>query len=142
LTAAGVRAGVGIAPILPGLSDRPELLADVVRAARDAGAAHIWAKLLYLQPGTREHFLDNLARDWPEQLPLYQQLYRTSAYLGHADTKPVLDQVEALRRELGVGPARFRRADPRRREDGSALVTDTAMTGAGPATPAQLALAL
>jgi len=29
---AGIDASVGIAPILPGLSDKPELLADVVRA--------------------------------------------------------------------------------------------------------------
>src|SRR5262245_40125653 len=38
LVEAGIRASVGLAPILPGISDRPELLADVVRAAREAGA--------------------------------------------------------------------------------------------------------
>src|SRR4051812_14144497 len=38
LVEAGIEASVGMAPILPGLSDRPELLADVVKAARDAGA--------------------------------------------------------------------------------------------------------
>ena len=46
-----------MAPILPGLSDRPEQLAEVVKAAREAGAAGIWANVLYLKPGTREHFL-------------------------------------------------------------------------------------
>ena len=69
LVDAGIRAGVGMAPILPGLTDRPELLAEVVRAARAAGATGIWANLLYLKPGTREHFLDALERDWPELLP-------------------------------------------------------------------------
>ena len=69
LVDAGIDARVGMAPILPGLSDRPEQLADVVRAARDAGATGIWANLLNLRPGTREHFLENLARDWPEELP-------------------------------------------------------------------------
>src|SRR5437762_5212537 len=38
LADAGVRASVGMAPILPGISDRPEQLAEVVRAAREAGA--------------------------------------------------------------------------------------------------------
>jgi DNA repair photolyase len=38
---AGIKAGVGMAPILPGLSDGPEQLADVVKAARDAGAAFV-----------------------------------------------------------------------------------------------------
>ena len=57
LVAAGVRASVGMAPILPGLSDRPEQLDEVVRAARAAGACGVWANILYLKPGTREHFL-------------------------------------------------------------------------------------
>src|SRR5829696_9492743 len=51
LVEAGIAASVGMAPILPGLSDRPELLADVVRAAREAGATSIWANLLYLRRG-------------------------------------------------------------------------------------------
>ena len=53
LSDAGVRVAVALAPILPGLSDRPELLADVVRAARDAGAVRLWTELLYLRRGTR-----------------------------------------------------------------------------------------
>ena len=71
----GVRASVGMAPILPGLSDRPEQLAEVVRAARAAGACGVWANVLYLKPGTREHFLAHLAEDWPELLPEYERLY-------------------------------------------------------------------
>ena len=43
LVDAGIDARVGMAPILPGLSDRPELLAEVVREARAAGATGIWA---------------------------------------------------------------------------------------------------
>ena len=38
LVDAGIEAGVGMAPILPGISDRPEQLAEVVTAAREAGA--------------------------------------------------------------------------------------------------------
>ena len=68
LADAGIDVGVALAPLLPGISDRPEQLGEVVRAARDAGARSIWAALLNLRPGTREHFLEALARDWPEQL--------------------------------------------------------------------------
>ena len=39
------------------------------------GATGVWANLLYLKPGTREHFLDHLARDWPELVPTYEALY-------------------------------------------------------------------
>jgi DNA repair photolyase len=38
LVEAGIKAGVGMAPILPGLSDRPEQLEEVVGGARRAGA--------------------------------------------------------------------------------------------------------
>jgi DNA repair photolyase len=96
LVDAGLDVGVGMAPILPGLSDRPELLADVVRAARDAGATGVWANLLYLRPGTREHFLDRLGRDWPELLPQYEHLYDGTAYL----PKPVAEPVRKAVREL------------------------------------------
>ena len=67
-----------MAPILPGLSDDPDGMADVVRAARDAGATGIWANVLYLRPGTREHFLDHLARDWPDLLPMYERPTRAA----------------------------------------------------------------
>ena len=39
------------------------------------GATGVWANVLYLKPGTREHFLDALARDWPEELDRYERLY-------------------------------------------------------------------
>jgi DNA repair photolyase len=103
---AGIEASVGMAPILPGLSDRPELMADVVKAARDAGAASLWTNVLYLRPGTREHFLDNLARDWPEMLPVYERLYASRAYLGKPDVGPVRQEVAELRHRFGIADRR------------------------------------
>jgi DNA repair photolyase len=106
LVDAGIDVGIGMAPILPGLSDRPELLADVVRAARDAGATSIWAGLLNLRPGTREHFLENLARDWPELLPRYERLYAGRAYLGKAEVEPVRREVAELKDRFAIGDRR------------------------------------
>src|SRR5437763_2771671 len=89
LVGAGIKVGVGLAPILPGLSDKPELLAQVVRAARAAGATGVWANLLYLKPGTKEHFLAALEEDWPELVPEYERLYARRAYLPAEESKPV-----------------------------------------------------
>jgi DNA repair photolyase len=102
LVAAGIRATVGMAPILPGISDRPEQLAEVVRAARAAGACGIWPGVLHLQPGTREHFLDGVALAWPELLPEYERLYRGRSYLPAAEQAPIRQAVGALAREHGV----------------------------------------
>jgi DNA repair photolyase len=112
LVDAGVKASVGMAPILPGISDRPEQLREVVRAAREAGATGIWTNLLFLRPGTREHFLEHLAEDWPEQVAHYEELYAGKAYLGSAETKPLREQVSALAREHGVRDRRKVRLAP------------------------------
>jgi DNA repair photolyase len=101
-----------MAPILPGLSDRPELLAEVVREARAAGATGIWANLLYLRPGTREHFLAALERDWPELLPEYQRLYSRGAYLPRRETDPVRERVRVLARSNAVRDRRRVKLQP------------------------------
>jgi DNA repair photolyase len=112
LVDAGIKASVGMAPIIPGLSDKPELMADVVRAAREAGATGVWANLLYLKPGTKEHFLTALERDWPELLPEYEQLYGRRAYLSKAQSEPVRAQVRDLTRAHGIRDRRRVRLEP------------------------------
>ena len=118
----GIKAGVGMAPILPGLSDRPEQLAEVVRAAREAGATHVWANLLFLRPGTREHFLEALARDYPEQLDRYERLYARRAYLGAEHAKPIRAQVADLARRHGVRDRRHKPIVPEPEPEQLALV--------------------
>ena len=121
LVDAGIKTGVGMAPILPGISDKPEQLREVVRAAREAGATGVWTNVLFLRPGTREHFLEHLAEDWPELVPHYEELYRRRAYLPAEETKPVRRQVSALARELGVADRRAQPAEPPREPEQLAL---------------------
>jgi DNA repair photolyase len=109
---AGIKAVVGMAPILPGISDRPEQLEAVVRAAREAGATGVWANLLYLRPGTREHFLACLARDFPGDVELYERLYARRAYLPAKEAEPVRRQVAALRDRYGIADRRSVRVSP------------------------------
>ena len=105
LSEAGVDVGVAIAPILPGLSDRPEQLEAVVRAARAAGARSIWASAVHLRPGVREHFLDALARDWPEELPRYLELFADRPYLPTSVARAL---AEPARRAAAATQARSR----------------------------------
>jgi DNA repair photolyase len=112
LVDAGIKASVGMAPILPGLTDKPELMADVVRAAREAGATGVWANVLYLKPGTKEHFLEALGHDWPELLPEYERLYGRRAYLSKTDADPVRAEVRKLTRTHRIRDRRRVRLEP------------------------------
>ncbi|HLQ49583.1 MAG TPA: hypothetical protein VK233_11460, partial [Candidatus Dormibacteraeota bacterium] len=55
---------------------------------------------------TREHFLESLARDWPELVPRYERLYAGRTY-------PTKDMVEPVRREVAELRERFAIADRR-----------------------------
>jgi DNA repair photolyase len=112
LVDAGIKTGVGMAPILPGISDHPAQLAEVVKSAREAGATGVWTNLLFLRPGTREHFLEHLAQDWPELMPYYEELYRGRAYLGSTESKPMRKKVSELARSFGVADRRIRPLAP------------------------------
>jgi DNA repair photolyase len=122
LVDAGVRASVGMAPLLPGLSDQPHQIEQVIAAAREAGACGIWANLLHLRPGTREHFLECLARDWPELLPAYEELYARGAYLPRPLQAPTQDLVRSLAREHGIRDRRTAARRPPRRSEQLSLL--------------------
>jgi DNA repair photolyase len=123
LVAAGVRASVGMAPLLPGLSDHPSSLERVIAAAREAGACGIWANLLYLRPGTREHFLECLGRDWPELLPAYERLYARGAYLPQAEARPAKEEVRRLAKLHGVRDRRTVKLRPPERDEQLSLLS-------------------
>ncbi|MGN6378509.1 MAG: radical SAM protein, partial [Gaiellales bacterium] len=75
LTAAGIPCSVLAAPILPGISDSPEQIRDVVRACRRAGAMSVSPITLHLRRGVREQFMPWLADARPELVADYEQLY-------------------------------------------------------------------
>ena len=97
LVTAGIDVGVGMAPILPGLTDRPEGIEAVIKAARAAGATGLWAGMLNLRPGTKEHFMSVLGKHWPELVPRYEQAYRSRAYLPPALGEQAMKTVKRLR---------------------------------------------
>ncbi|HKC20544.1 MAG TPA: radical SAM protein [Candidatus Dormibacteraeota bacterium] len=106
LVTAGIDVRVGMAPILPGLSDRPDQIERVVKAAREAGATGLWAGMLHLKDGTREHFMSVLNKHWPELVPRYEQAYRAGAYLPAVHGEKTMQHVARLRSQHGVSDRR------------------------------------
>jgi DNA repair photolyase len=97
LNRAGVPTGVLVAPILPGISDSPEQLREVVRAAADAGASHVSPITLHLRPGVKEEFMPWLEREYPELVEGYRRMYRGSN-APKATRQAIAERVGAARR--------------------------------------------
>src|SRR5437588_7318233 len=111
LVDAGIEAGVGMAPVLPGLSDSPRQLEATLAAAADSGACFVWANIVYLKPGTKEHFMEFLAREYPHLVPSYQGMF-PGAYAPASVKAPVIAAVSDLKRRHNIGDRRAWRAEP------------------------------
>jgi DNA repair photolyase len=118
LNEAGIPCGVLIAPVLPGITDSPRQLREVVEACIDAGATHVSPILLHLRPGVREEFMPWLAETYPDLVPRYEAMYRT-AYGPTRDRKELGVRVAGIVRAFGGidpgprgGQKRFRSKAP------------------------------
>ncbi|MDQ0850904.1 DNA repair photolyase [Arthrobacter sp. B3I9] len=80
LREAGLPCGVMAMPILPWLSDSDEALDSLFSSLAAAGATGVTAGALYLKPGTREWFMQWIAREHPELVGKYRRLYGGGSY--------------------------------------------------------------
>lgn len=104
LTEAGIPCGVLMAPILPGLTDDDAHLEETVRAIAEAGASHVTPIVLHLRKGgAREWWMAWLARERPDLLPRYRELYGYGAYAPAAYQDEIAAQVHDLARRFRVG---------------------------------------
>jgi DNA repair photolyase len=80
LTRAGIRTGVLVAPMMPGINDDPEQVAKILEMATEAGAAYVSGIALHLRGEVRGLFMEWLTEHRPDLLPRYRDLYRGGAY--------------------------------------------------------------
>jgi DNA repair photolyase len=106
LHAAGIRTGALMAPVLPGLSDQPEQLREVVSAINDAGGRLLGIMPLHLRPGVREHFLAWLAEFDPGLHRQYLRRYANSDYAPARYTDDLYRRAGLSRPTAALGRAR------------------------------------
>src|SRR5687768_379674 len=75
LVDAGIRAGVLMNPIVPGLSSKPALMERTMKAIADHGARFVGCNVMHLEGGTRDHFMRWLEAEHPSLVDGYRQLY-------------------------------------------------------------------
>ncbi|MGH2828014.1 MAG: radical SAM protein, partial [Actinomycetota bacterium] len=99
LNEAGIPCGVMLAPILPGISDRPEQIRDVIEAAFDAGATHVSPILLHLRPGVKEEYMGWLEQNYPDLVARYMSMYGRRSYAREHDRKALSELVDTIKKE-------------------------------------------
>jgi DNA repair photolyase len=100
---AGINAGVLMAPIVPGFSSSPAKIERTVKAIADYGARFVGCNVMYLQDGTRTHFMKFVEREFPHLTPKFERLY-TSKYPPTAYRDQVKGLVRALQQRYGLEP--------------------------------------
>jgi DNA repair photolyase len=71
----GIDSGVLIAPLMPGINDRPEQVQPIVDGARKAGATFLGGLALHLKGEVRDVFFGWLEAKRPDLIPQYEDLY-------------------------------------------------------------------
>jgi DNA repair photolyase len=96
LNDAGIPCGVMVAPVLPGISDRPDQLEEVVTAAVEAGATHITPILLHLRPKVKEVYMEWLQETYPHLVSDYEAMYGRRSYASEGQKKALAGRVQDL----------------------------------------------
>src|SRR5579863_7478787 len=103
LNEAGIPAGVLAMPVIPGITDRPEDLDALARAARDARAQWFAGNVLFLMPASLKHFLPFLDAKFPKLSRQYREWYGRHGNAPDAYKKELSARVEHLRAKYGLG---------------------------------------
>jgi DNA repair photolyase len=114
--AAGVRTGVLVAPILPGLTDDDEHLDAVLGACADAGVDYAAPIVLHVRTSIREHFMPWVRQTYPWLYPRYVELYGNRAYAPKAYQEEVAERFARLRLRHGLTGSGHRDARPRQEQ--------------------------
>jgi DNA repair photolyase len=108
LANANIDVGVLMAPLVPGFSTAPAKMEATVKAIADHGARFVGANVLFLDGGTRDHFMRFLADQFPALVDQYDRLY-AAKYAPKAYAAQV-------QRTMSMLKARYGLADRHRRQ--------------------------
>jgi DNA repair photolyase len=101
LTAAGVNAGLIMAPVLPGITDDLAHLEALFHAAREAGARFLHAGPLRLYPGIRDRFLPVLEQHFPALAERYRRAYARQSAAPRAYAAALTRRIKRLQARYG-----------------------------------------
>jgi DNA repair photolyase len=109
LSRAGLRVGVSCSPVVPGITDAPKDLENLIRVAAEAGADYVFANPLFLKPCSAAVFLPFLEQSFPHLVENYRRRYQDRAFLPPAYAKRLSHLIAHLREIYKITSARRER---------------------------------
>src|ERR1700761_7207500 len=94
LNRAGIRTGVLVAPLMPGINDDPKQVEEILEMATEAGAAYVTGIALHLRGEVRGLFLEWLAEHRSDLVERYRALYRKGAYMPSQERRRLAELVK------------------------------------------------
>ncbi len=101
LVDAGINAGVLMNPIVPGFSSSRSKLERTIKAIADHGARFVGCNVMFLEDGTRTHFMRFLEQEFPSWVPRFEKLYEKK-YAPEEYRKQVQGMVRALQQRYDL----------------------------------------
>jgi hypothetical protein len=102
LSTGGVRTGLIVAPILPGITDSVEQIRKLLRAAKHAGAQFIRPVPLRLYPATKERYLPLVEQHFPWLTKRYRTAYNHSWDAPQQYAEAVQQRFSRIARQYGI----------------------------------------
>jgi DNA repair photolyase len=104
LAAEGIRCNVLMMPMIPGLTDSPAAIENIVAAARRHGAADVHCRALFLKPSAASRFLPFIESHFPALAAQMKQRYGESTYGPRAYDQQLDALVGRIKRKYGYAP--------------------------------------
>ncbi len=104
LLRSGLRCGVFLMPLIPGINDSPEGIDSLAREVKAAGVVYLAEAPLLLRPQGFEPFFRFLRREYPQLEKAYKEAFESSARAPDKYRNKVRRLVDRARRENGLLP--------------------------------------
>jgi DNA repair photolyase len=117
LVDSGVNAGVLMSPIVPGFTSSRAKVERTIKAIADHGARFVGCNVMYLEDGTRSHFMKFIEREFPAMTPRFERLY-AKKYPPEKYQNEVRAMVRVLQERYGLAKRQRPEEAPREPEGG------------------------
>jgi DNA repair photolyase len=107
LRAAGIEVGVNVMPVLPGITDAPEMIDALVRAVAAANASYVGACALRLRRTARDRYIPFIEAEFPALAGRYRRAYAHGHQVNERYREGLRERFAAVCAEHGVAYGRY-----------------------------------